>query len=73
MCRNNLHKVLVSLNNVGKQHIIHNKGLYPPVLNTSKHQTSNEMVGEINKFVNYLNKPEYSYLTKHSYSYNTYH
>ena len=63
----NLHRVVIMLNSVGKSYFSQSKGIYPPNLNTCIHQSDKQLINEIEKFVNYLKKPEYSYLLRNKY------
>lgn len=61
MCKN-LHKVLVSLNSVCKQHSIRYNYKQPNV--SINYQETKKMNTEINKLLNYLKHPQFSYLQK---------
>ena len=63
MSRQNVHKVLVSLNSVCKLHANNNVGMYSPKVNL-KEQDIKIMNKEITKLLNYLKHPYYSYLNK---------
>lgn len=63
MTRQNLHKVLVSLNNVCKYHANKTSGMWSPKVNLEK-QDIKTMNKEITKLTNYLKHPQYSYLYK---------
>ena len=62
MSRQNIHKVLVSLNHVCKTHATTNN-YYVPNVNL-KEQEIKLMNTEITKLMNYLKHPHYSYLYK---------
>ena len=62
MSRQNIHKVLVSLNTVCKTHANLNKTYAPKV--DLKEQDIKIMNKEITKLMNYLKHPQYSYLNK---------
>ena len=61
MCKN-LHNVLVSLNTVCIQHGKRYKYTTPIV--SINYQTTKKMNTEINKLLNYLKHPQFSYLQK---------
>jgi hypothetical protein len=62
MSRQNIHKVLVSLNTVCKTHANINNTYAPKV--DLKEQDIKIMNKEISKLMNYLKHPQYSYLYK---------
>ena len=62
MCSRQIHKVLVSLNDVCTIHARVNK-LYAPKVSIDQ-QDIKKMNGEITKLMNYLKHPQYSYLFK---------
>jgi hypothetical protein len=39
-------------------------GQYPPKINASLNQTDEELIKQLQNFINYLENPYYSYLTK---------
>jgi len=57
-----IHHMLTSL--VRSHKTIPSKGLYPPKVNTSLTQTTEELTKELRKFINYLEHPQFSYLNK---------
>ena len=60
--RTAIHQMLISL--VRTHKTIPSKGLYPPQINTSSNQTTEELINELQKFINYLENPHFSYLMK---------
>jgi hypothetical protein len=62
MSRQNIHKVLLSLNHVCKTHANINNTYAPKV--DIKKQEIKIMNKEITKLMNYLKHPQYSYLNK---------
>jgi len=61
MCKN-LHNVLVSLNNVCKLHGLRYNYTIPNV--SIKYQDTKKMNTEINKLLDFLKHPQFSYLQK---------
>jgi len=57
-----IHQMLSSL--VRTHRTIPSKGLYPPRINMCPDQTTEELIKELRKFINYLEHPHYSYLVK---------
>lgn len=57
-----IHQMLICL--VRTHKTIPSKGLYPPKINTCPNQTTEELTNELQKFINYLEHPHFSYLVK---------
>lgn len=62
--RKEFHKVLVNLNRVCRGMHDRKKGIYSPNVNLDRNLSMVDMEKEINKMINFLRNPEYSYLSK---------
>lgn len=60
--RKAIHTLLVDLSKAYKPCKV--KGIYPPKINISKDQSNEEMIKELQKMINYMKNPYFSYLVK---------
>lgn len=62
MLRKGIQKMLTYLVRTHKP--MPSEGLYPPSVNLSESQTDRELLEQLQLFLNYLERPEYSHITR---------